>query len=283
MHKIRWDDLQYVYAVARHGALSAAARELGVNHATVLRRITALEAAQGVTLFDCPPGGYRLRPEGHDLLATLDGIGVAVERLERMLPTFGKNLEGSFRITTTDSIADILMPRYLADLQRVHSKLNVELLVSNTPVDPKRHDAEISIRPVLELPDGMEGRLAATMNFSAYRAKGVPKSARWLGLSGRLVRSPLGAWQAEQPDETLGFRADSFLTLARMAESGLGPVMLPSFVGASSDKLLAIQGAPPFKTNIWVAAHPDLIRAERVQVAIDFFADALAADPRLPG
>ncbi len=64
MHKIRWDDLQFVHAVARHGALSAAARELGVNHATVLRRITALEAAQGVTLFDRPPGGYRLRPEG---------------------------------------------------------------------------------------------------------------------------------------------------------------------------------------------------------------------------
>ena len=55
MHKIRWDDLQYVHAVARHGALSAAARELGVNHATVLRRITALETAQGVTLFDRLP------------------------------------------------------------------------------------------------------------------------------------------------------------------------------------------------------------------------------------
>ena len=101
MHKIRWDDLQYVHAVARHGALSAAARELGVNHATVLRRISALETAQGVTLFDRPPGGYRLRPEGRDLLAALNAMGETVEHLERVLPTLGKGLVGSFRVTTT--------------------------------------------------------------------------------------------------------------------------------------------------------------------------------------
>lgn len=283
MHKIRWDDLQYIYAVARHGALSAAARELGVNHATVLRRITALEAAQGVTLFDRPPGGYRLRPEGRDLLTALDGIGDAVEHLERVLPTIGKGLEGSFRITTTDSIADLLMPRHLANLQRVHSKLHVELVVSNIPMDPRRPDAEISIRPALNMPDGLKGRLAATMNFSGYRAKGVSANARWLGLAGPLVRSPLGRWQEEQPEETLGFRADRFGTLARMAEAGLGPVMLPSFIGAASEHLRPIKDSPRFKTNIWVAAHPDLMRAERVKVAIDFFAEALATDPRLPG
>lgn len=283
MHKIRWDDLQYVYAVARHGALSAAARELGVNHATVLRRISALEAAQGVTLFDRPPGGYRLRPEGRDLLAALNGIGDAVEHLERVLPTIGKGLEGSFRITTTDSIADLLMPRYLADLQRVHPKLHVEMIVSNVPMDPKHPDAEISIRPALKMPDGLDGRLAAAMNFSGYRAKGVSADAQWLGLTGPLVRSPLGRWQEEQPERALGFRADRFGTLARMAEAGLGPVMLPNFIGAASDHLHPIKGSPNFKTSIWVVAHPDLMRAERVKVTIDFFAEALAADPRLPG
>ena len=57
MHNIRWDDLQYVLAVAEHGSLSAAARALGVNHATVLRRITAFEEDIGLALFDRPPGG----------------------------------------------------------------------------------------------------------------------------------------------------------------------------------------------------------------------------------
>lgn len=283
MHKIRWDDLQYVHAVARHGALSAAARELGVNHATVLRRITALEAAQGVTLFDRPPGGYRLRPEGRDLLAALNSMGETVEHLERVLPTIGRGLEGSFRITTTDSIADLLMPRYLGDLQRAHPNVQVELVVSNTPMDPKHPDAEISIRPAAELPDWLEGRWAATMAFSGFQAKGVDPDARWLALAGPLLRSPLGAWQEEQPEETLGLRADRFCTLARMAEAGLGPAMLPNFIGAASPLLHPIPDGPVYSTNLWAAAHPDMMRAERVRVAIDFFANALGSDSRLPG
>ncbi len=283
MHKIRWDDLQYVYAVARHGALSAAARELGVNHATVLRRITGLEAALGVTLFDRPPGGYRLRAEGRDLLTALNTMGETVEHLERVLPTLGKGLEGSFRVTTTDSIAELLMPRYLADLQRVHPEVQVELVVSNMSMDPKHPDAEISIRPAKVLPDWLEGRRVAAMNMTGYKANGVARDAKWLAMSGPLLRSPLGAWQAEQPEETLGMKADSFCTLARMADAGLGRVMLPNFIGAASTNLKPIPGARTYQTNIWTAAHPDLLRAERVRVAIDFFANALSADPRLPG
>ncbi len=283
MHKIRWDDLQYIYSVARHGALSAAARELGVNHATVLRRITALEAAQGVTLFDRPPGGYRLRAEGRDLLAALTSMGETVEHLERVLPTLGKGLEGSFRITTTDSIAEFLMPQYLAALQRVHPEVQVELVVSNMSMDPKHPDAEISLRPAKKLPDWLEGRRVAAMNMTGYKAGNVARDANWLALSGPILRSPLGEWQAEQPEETLGLKADSFCTLARMADAGLGRVMLPNFIGAAFQTLKPIPGARTYQTSIWAAAHPDMMRSERVLVAIDFFANALASDPRLPG
>lgn len=283
MHKIRWDDLQYIYAVARHGALSAAARELGVNHATVLRRVTGLETALGVTLFDRPPGGYRLRAEGRDLLTALNTMGETVEHLERVLPTLGKGLEGSFRVTTTDSIAELLMPRYLADLQRVHPEVQVELVVSNMSMDPKHPDAEISIRPALALPDWLEGRRVAAMNMTGYKADCVARDAKWLAMSGPLLRSPLGEWQADQPEDTLGLKADSFCTLARMADAGLGRVMLPNFIGAASPNLKPISGARTYQTNIWAAAHPDLMRVERVRVAIDFFANALSTDPRLPG
>ena len=42
-----WDDLRFVLAVAEEGTVSAAARRLRVNHATVLRRVAAYEAATG--------------------------------------------------------------------------------------------------------------------------------------------------------------------------------------------------------------------------------------------
>ena len=77
-----------------HGSLSAAARMLGVNHATVLRRITALEARFGMQLFDRPPGGYRLKPGGQDVLNTIQMIGRSVDRLERSFTAIGTPCNG---------------------------------------------------------------------------------------------------------------------------------------------------------------------------------------------
>jgi DNA-binding transcriptional LysR family regulator len=44
---IDWDDIRYFLAVARGGSVRAAALGLGVNHATVLRRIAQLEDRLG--------------------------------------------------------------------------------------------------------------------------------------------------------------------------------------------------------------------------------------------
>lgn len=40
-----WDDLRHLLAIARAGSFAGAARELGVKHTTVSRRLDALEAA----------------------------------------------------------------------------------------------------------------------------------------------------------------------------------------------------------------------------------------------
>ena len=49
---LNWDDFRYLLAVARNGGVTAAAASLGVNHATVYRRIDHLEAALGARLLE---------------------------------------------------------------------------------------------------------------------------------------------------------------------------------------------------------------------------------------
>jgi hypothetical protein len=49
---IDWDDIRYFLAVSRGGSVRAAAKSLGVNHATVLRRIAQLEKRLGALMFD---------------------------------------------------------------------------------------------------------------------------------------------------------------------------------------------------------------------------------------
>ncbi|MBS0563422.1 MAG: LysR family transcriptional regulator, partial [Proteobacteria bacterium] len=61
--RANWDDLRFVLAVIQEGSVSAAARVIGVNHATVLRRVAAFEAAHGLALFDKTARGYRIPPD----------------------------------------------------------------------------------------------------------------------------------------------------------------------------------------------------------------------------
>ena len=51
MPGLDWSDLRYALAIGQGGSLAAAARQLGVNHTTVLRRLDAvLEATKDAVL-----------------------------------------------------------------------------------------------------------------------------------------------------------------------------------------------------------------------------------------
>lgn len=62
-----WNALQSFLAVARVGWLTVAARQLGVDHSTLSRRIVALEKALQAQLFDRRTNGYILTSQGERL------------------------------------------------------------------------------------------------------------------------------------------------------------------------------------------------------------------------
>src|SRR5260221_11682342 len=77
-----WEDLRFFAALARHGSLSAAARHLRVNHATVARRVAGLEGHLSRVLFEHRPDGYRLTAAGRQVLlpsARMEQAAVALQ------------------------------------------------------------------------------------------------------------------------------------------------------------------------------------------------------------
>lgn len=99
MHSWNWDDLKYVLAVAEHRSLAAAARSLGVNHTTVLRRIGSFEAANGFRLFERLASGYVLTETGDELLRSARQMQGIVAELEGKLRGQDLRLEGTLRVT----------------------------------------------------------------------------------------------------------------------------------------------------------------------------------------
>src|SRR4029079_403948 len=81
--RVDWGDVRFFLAAARCGSLGAAARELGVEHTTVSRRLGALEDALGAKLFARTPDGLALTPAGAEVLPLAESIEQAAQAIER--------------------------------------------------------------------------------------------------------------------------------------------------------------------------------------------------------
>ena len=290
MHNVNWDDYRFLIAVMEEGSLNAAAKRLGVNHATVLRRVSAFEINTGVRLFERHKSGYRIGAARPNLVAALTGVRDAVEAAHRAVQGQGQEMRGSVKITSTDSLCETVLPAMIAGLHAKHPGLRLTLLATNTHLNLARMDAEISVRPTPALPEDVEGVKVCKMVFKVYgsaeyltRNKVANGAHKWLTPSASIDHSAAGRWLARniKPEQVV-FQADSFLNLRSMAVAGMGLAFLPCCTVRPSDGLVT---SPEFdvalETQIWVACHRDLDDLPRIRACKAFLVKELQAQADL--
>ena len=89
-----WDDLRFVLAVARTGSALRAARGLGVNQTTVMRRMARIEEAAGADVFERKQSGYHLTALGQRIAATAARVEDEVKALESAIDAEQRMLSG---------------------------------------------------------------------------------------------------------------------------------------------------------------------------------------------
>jgi DNA-binding transcriptional LysR family regulator len=280
MHRDNWDDLRFVLAVADTGSVSGAARMLGVNHATVIRRVAVFEERHGIALFDRAATGYTLLADRARLIDAAREAEAAHLAVARLVAGGRAPLQGAVRITSTDTLSITLLPSALAALRAAEPGLRLELLASNAHADLSRVEADIAVRPAAALSDDLRGEIVAELGFAAYAARGCEESPLWLGLLGPLQRSRAAEWMARAvPGEAIAGAADSFVTLREMAASGQGKAVLPCILGDGDARLSRLPGAiPDISVPVWIATHADLADAPRLTVVRSRLAAALKAE-----
>src|SRR4030088_3608741 len=113
---IDWDDVRYFLAVARGGSVRAAAKRLGVNHATVLRRIAQLEERLGARMLEKLPSGYRLTAAGEEVLELANQMEASSHQLETRVFGRDQSVRGVLRVTLAPALASPLLLPELAAL-----------------------------------------------------------------------------------------------------------------------------------------------------------------------
>ena len=284
MHKSTWDDLRFVLAVAEAGSVNAATQALGVNHATVLRRVAAFEARHGLTVFQRNTTGYRVDPACLPLIEAIAQVGRAVEGVDRVLARRDLQVSGALRLTTTDSLAESVLPALLSRLRDAHPGMVVEVEVTNRRLDLARLDADLAIRPARSLPADLEGTHAGRMVFGVYGAPQMLSRAAteevipWIGVAGPLRNSPIAEWETARSGIRIVATASSFPAMAAFASAGMGLAMIPCCLGDTTPGLLRSKAVPDeLETGLWVANHPDLGEVPRVARTREALVEGLRA------
>lgn len=292
--KIDWQDLRLVLAIGEAGALTAAARRLGVDHSTAFRRLGALEARLGVRLFERARDGYVPTPAGEAAIAGARQLLEKLDGLERRLAGEDLRPSGVVRVTTTDTLLDLLAP-LVAAFRTAHPQIVVELVAAQAFFTLTRRDADVAIRPAATAPEGLAGRriaaiataLYAAPAYLAQRANDEDLSSHdWIGLDDSLSHLGSARWmQAHIPPERVVCRGSTLLALRALARSGLGLAPLPCYLGDANPALVRVRPPlPEMESALWLLVHPDLRRVARIRAFLDFAAAWLADErSRLEG
>jgi DNA-binding transcriptional LysR family regulator len=281
---LSWDDLRLVLAIGQAGTLSGGARTLGIDHSTAFRRLGALEARLGVRLFDRARDGYAATPAGEAIIGAAGRFDEVVAGLERHLAGEDLRPSGIVRVTTADTLFDLLAP-HLARFRAGHPEIVLELVVANAFLSLTKRDADIAIRPAVEAPEALAGRRVATVATALYAARSAHRAkpaslvdANWIGFDENLRDVRAARWiEAHIPAERIVVRVNSVLAMRTLAREGIGIAALPCYLADPDPGLARLH--PPLDemaSALWLLTHPDLRRVARIRAFLDFMAETLA-------
>lgn len=285
-----WEDARFFAALARHGSLSATARALGVNHATVARRISGMEQALGTRLFERRPDGYVLTQAGHDALEAADAMEKAARRLFHRREAH--TLSGLVRIGATPSLADAYLVPRLPLLAERHPGIDVEIASDRRLASLSRREVDIALRLGAPKDGAAVARRLVTVSFgfyasAAWRARlDAGEAPVFAGFDEANAHLPEAAWLARHfPGARLALRANTQLTQALAARAGLAIALVPHFIAAAEPSLVRLDlGRDPPARDLFLltnrlAPEDSAVRAVRDLLAKRFAADAALFTP----
>ena len=123
-----WDNVRVFLAVARGGQFVAAAKRLRLDHATVSRRIAALEAALGAKLFDRRTTGAKLTGAGERFIGAAEQMESAFLHAQGEISGVDLELTGDVRIGAPDGFSTYYLTTALRDFAGRHSGVRLQLM-----------------------------------------------------------------------------------------------------------------------------------------------------------
>lgn len=274
MNLDNWDDLKFVLAMKRHGTMSAAARYLDTNVATVSRRIERLSQEISIPLFE-------KRGQGFVATSAAETLATIAEDLDQRLRGEIANLHaGRGSIKTPIEIAappavhqHFVMPR-TGELAEYLP--HVLLTLTDKVFAQGLGEADIQVR--IGRPEG--GRLKARKfrdySLKVYHGRDHKLCGEWVGLSQRYPDADLLREVYPDAMPQPRYRVEEMPTVRDMVRSTGLPGLLPDFMVPRNDPDLVLADLPnnDLPGELWITYHETRHSDSTLRAVVDWFCSA---------
>ncbi len=272
-----WDNLRIFLAIARVGQILAAAKVLHLNHATVARRLDALEESLGVKLFERRTTGTVLTVAGESLLTRVERMESELLQADAALPTTGNAVSGIVRVGAPDGFGTFHLAAELARLANQHHGLTIQLVPLPRTFSLSRREADIVV--TIERPKLGKAIIKKLTDYSlsVYAAKsylartGIIRERS--DLEDRLFITyveDIAYSRALDYTSELGklmkrhYECGSVVAQMEAVRAGEGIGILHDYAAALYPDLVRILPDMRFSRTYWLMSHPDTHDTRRV-------------------
>ncbi|MGU3537986.1 LysR family transcriptional regulator [Methylobacterium sp. A54F] len=282
-----WNDLRTFLAIARVGRLTVAAQRMGVDHSTLSRRLTALEAALGTRLFDRRPAGFFLTSDGERLLADAERMESVAITMRSRLDEASHQVGGTVRLGTPEAFGTYFLAPRLGGLLAAQPALEVELVANPRSFSLSKREADLAVSMARPESGRLYARKLVDYGLGLYAARGHAEAVRsiddlpgqrWVGYVEDLLWTPeLNYLPQISPAIHPHARISNVITQLEAVRGGAGLGILPHFMARGCDDLAAIlPGTVRITRSYWLIAHADTRDLLRVRLVSEFLTRQVA-------
>lgn len=281
----RWDDLKIFLEVSKTLNLSKAARALDIDQTTVYRRIMRLEKKLGKILFKKSRQGYTLTSWGEGLLRKSAHFADEMSKINRFLENGHSDVFGYVNITTTNVIANVVLPPYLTEFLKLYPNLQLDITVCEDFFDMYKREADLAIRSSDAVEPHVYSRKIGKGTWALYATEYYLKNRpgfnssnffsenRFIVGSERLANLKSTKWlKSKIQEENIALKANSMESIYSAVKAGMGIGLLPCVYKASDNSIIEISEPDHnFGSPIWLITHKESINIEKIKICMDFF------------
>lgn len=287
---MNWDNTRIFLAVVRTGTLRGAAQRLGVDQATVGRRLAAMEAELSAKLFLRTSTALVLTSAGEALVAPAEAMEQAAHTIERRVAGTDEQLAGTIRVATTDTLAAAFVLPAIAQLRQTHPGIDVVCMSSKRIANLTKREADVAVRTLRpDAPDLIVRRIAQLetgvyASRSYVAARGMPEEG------GAFVGHDLVLYpRNEVPwmwDDLCGepitrgrvvLQSSSAMTIFEAVAAGIGITELVCRRADAHPQLVRVLPNRRSTQDVWLVTHADLHKTARVRALMECIVESFDA------